>query len=330
MSKPLVSILILAYNRIDMIGFALESVSKLNYPNIEVIISDDGSDDGTLEFIKNYPLENKVILESETNMGMIYNRIKAVNHAKGKYLLIVDSDDAVFPDILTKQVPLMEANPKAAMVAVRPLLINSKHQIVGAEIDNFNYLLCDRTHKEWARYFFFFGNCISHTGTLIRRSSLEEVGGYDPNCKMLDDFELWMRFAINTYDILAINEPLTFIKKHYHSVTVAGDRADMAYMYYALEKNYFSLSSKTLFSSIFSEIRQDESLDLMKYDLMCFLKNSDHLYMMDVGKKFESYLFKDPQRKQAIEKALLKRQERLDNQFFGLKRLFKKVIKSTD
>ncbi|WP_289128473.1 glycosyltransferase family 2 protein [uncultured Clostridium sp.] len=91
----LISVIIPTYNRKSYLMEAIDSVLKQNYSNIEILIVDDNSIDGTEELIhdnyKNY--DNIYYFKNNINRGPGYNRLKGFNKAKGKYIIFLDDDD---------------------------------------------------------------------------------------------------------------------------------------------------------------------------------------------------------------------------------------------
>ena len=110
--KPLVSILMTAYNREQYIGEAIASVLAIDYLNFELIVVDDGSKDNTVAIIQRWlEMDKRIrIFKNEQNLGDYPNRNKAASYALGKYLVYVDSDDRMFTDALTKFVEAMESH----------------------------------------------------------------------------------------------------------------------------------------------------------------------------------------------------------------------------
>lgn len=106
----MVSVLMTAYNREKFIGEAIESVLANGYHDFELIIVDDGSTDNTIAIASAYKLKDSRIsvYENEKNLGDYPNRNRAASFATGKYLVHVDSDDTMFPDVLAKWIAEME------------------------------------------------------------------------------------------------------------------------------------------------------------------------------------------------------------------------------
>lgn len=116
-SKPLVSVLMTAYNREKFIAEAIESVLASDYKNFELMVVDDCSVDHTLEIAKRYEQKDQRIkvFQNTQNLTQFGNRNKAASLAKGKYIKYVDSDDLIYPHTLTTMVQAMEMHPAAGL-----------------------------------------------------------------------------------------------------------------------------------------------------------------------------------------------------------------------
>lgn len=95
----LISVIINVYNAEKYIKKCLESVLKQTYTNLEIIIVNDGSTDGTLEICENYA-DNRIRIINQNNMGLSLSRNVGINNSKGKYLYFVDSDDFIEEDTI--------------------------------------------------------------------------------------------------------------------------------------------------------------------------------------------------------------------------------------
>ncbi|MBO9684194.1 MAG: glycosyltransferase family 2 protein, partial [Flavisolibacter sp.] len=105
MHKPLVSVIMSAYNAEAFIEQSIKSVMDQTYDNYELIICDDGSVDKTAEIIKRYP---SVQYLYQNNQGQGAGRNHAANHAKGDYLAFIDADDRWASEKLEQQMDLFK------------------------------------------------------------------------------------------------------------------------------------------------------------------------------------------------------------------------------
>jgi glycosyltransferase involved in cell wall biosynthesis len=113
-SRALVSVLIPAYNTAPYIGEAIESVFAQTYRPIEVVVVDDGSDDGTDAVARGYG--DRIRFERLEHGGIGRARNRAVELAQGDYLAFLDADDRFVPTKLEQQVAAVESDPELDMV----------------------------------------------------------------------------------------------------------------------------------------------------------------------------------------------------------------------
>ncbi len=113
----MLSVIITSYNRQDFIAAAIESVLASTYKDFELIISDDGSVDKTVEIIKAYAQSDRriKIFISEQNKGQFANRNIAASFAHGKYIKYLDSDDIIYPYSLQIMMDAMLKFPEAGL-----------------------------------------------------------------------------------------------------------------------------------------------------------------------------------------------------------------------
>lgn len=109
-TRPLVSVVIPAYNSARFIHETLESVRQQTWPAIEVFIIDDGSSDDTVSIARSFGLEWFHVVEQK-NSGACVARNRGLDLSKGKYIQFLDADDVLSPDKIEKQVGMLEKNP---------------------------------------------------------------------------------------------------------------------------------------------------------------------------------------------------------------------------
>ncbi|HEY3307937.1 MAG TPA: glycosyltransferase family 2 protein [Desulfuromonadaceae bacterium] len=137
--KPLVSHFIISYNEVEFIGEAIQSAIDQDYGNLEVIVADDGSTDGTqdviLEFAKKYP-QRLIPVVGGPNLGITGNCNRALRHCRGKYISCQGGDDVLLPGKISRQVEWLEADQRRVLCGhdVRVIYMGSpdKEYIQGA------------------------------------------------------------------------------------------------------------------------------------------------------------------------------------------------------
>lgn len=114
MSNPLVSVHIITYNQISFVRETLDSALNQDYDNLEVVVSDDGSTDGTAEVIVEYAKKygsRLVPIVGQGNLGITGNSNRCLKYCRGKYIAFQGGDDVLYPGKITRQVQWMEGAP---------------------------------------------------------------------------------------------------------------------------------------------------------------------------------------------------------------------------
>ena len=118
MDQPLVSILIITYNQREFINETLQSALDQDYPNLEVVVSDDASTDGTAEVIQKYALKypgRLVPITANQRLGITGNSNRALKACHGKYIAFQGGDDILLPGKINSQVAWMEEHEKRVL-----------------------------------------------------------------------------------------------------------------------------------------------------------------------------------------------------------------------
>lgn len=113
-----VSILIPVYNRESLIERTLESALNQSYPELEIIVSDNQSTDGTWDILQKWAKKDSrlKIFQNDENLGPLYNWIAGLEHCTGDYLKILWSDDTISPDCIFECVKALKNSPEAGLV----------------------------------------------------------------------------------------------------------------------------------------------------------------------------------------------------------------------
>lgn len=202
--KPLVSVLMTAYNREKYIAEAIESVLASSYTNFELIIVDDCSKDKTVEIAKEFEKrDNRIkVYINEKNIGDYPNRNKAANYAKGKYLKYVDSDDMVYKHGLEIMIDGMEKFPSAAIG-----IISKTSQ----DVEPYPYLMSPQT--AYTKHFFEDG-CfdVGPLALIIQKQYFIEYGGFSGK-RYIGDTEFLLGIC-RKWPTVKLQGSLVFWRKH--------------------------------------------------------------------------------------------------------------------
>jgi len=228
--KPKVSIIIPVYNDEKHVARAIESALNQTMKEVEVIVVDDGSTDGTPEVLKCYESRIKVIRQE--NKGVAGARNTGIAHSEGKYLCFLDQDDTLMPTKAELQAEVLETHPEAGLCYGAWQWIDPRDWAV-VKIRNVNPLLPDRSCGPFPPHF-------QIAAAMIRREWLDKVGGFDEEFKTADDtdlcFRLWAagcRFlpidrVVSTWTLRAGNESsdmwiehLKALERHFEAMGAA-------------------------------------------------------------------------------------------------------------
>ena len=192
-----ISVVIPTFNRISLVARAIDSVLKQSLNPYEIIVVDDGSDDGTSEMIQNKYKSIKLI--QQQNNGVSAARNNGIKHAKGDWIALLDSDDEWTEKKLENQVDRLIKTPEYDFCHTNEIWIRN-----GVRVNQ------RKKHEKYGGYIF--DKCldicrISPSSVLFRKNILDHVGWFDDQLPVCEDYDLWLRITAE-YRILFIDEPL--------------------------------------------------------------------------------------------------------------------------
>jgi glycosyltransferase involved in cell wall biosynthesis len=129
--EPLVSVMMPAYNAAASLPLALASLAAQTYQNWECILVDDGSTDSTGELVERINEPRIRYIRLDKNRGRGVARQVALEEASGPYLSMLDADDWLYPQKLSRQVQVMMEVPEAAVVGTGVAIVDAQNEIVG-------------------------------------------------------------------------------------------------------------------------------------------------------------------------------------------------------
>ena len=196
-----ISVVIPTYNRRQTIGRSIDSVLNQTLFPSEIIVVDDGSTDGTSDYIQsNFP---SIKLLSQPNKGVSAARNMGIKSADANWIALLDSDDEWFSQKLEKQVLALSQNPDVKFCHTEEIWFRN-----GVHVNQM------KKHQKYGGHIF--SKCldicrISPSSVLFHQSLLDDVGYFDKDLKVCEDYDLWLRITAK-YPVLYIDEPL--LKKY--------------------------------------------------------------------------------------------------------------------
>ena len=197
MDIPKISIITVCFNSAKTIRDTIESVINQTYQNIEYIIIDGGSTDGTIDIIKEYePYIAKWV--SETDNGIYDAMNKGIKMATGEIIGLVNSDDQLESDALALVISEYLKNKSADIIYGNMQFIVDK---------SFNYII---TSVKNVREDFIYGKMpVCHPATFVTRKVYQSVGVFRTEYRNAGDYEFILRCIKNNTTFLYVNEVLT-------------------------------------------------------------------------------------------------------------------------
>ena len=200
---PKISILVPAYNEATVIEAALASMLKLNYPNYEVLLLDDGSTDGTFD-IASALVESsggKLRVYRQANQGKAAALNLGLRISRSSFVLCVDADSTLEPEGLTHAIRHFQDPNVAGVAGIVQVRLGTGKLI--SRLQRTEYLMSQRLTRSAIAYFKSIPIVPGPAG-LFRRQALIDVGGYIPaeDC-FAEDAELTIRLLADGFDIVA-------------------------------------------------------------------------------------------------------------------------------
>lgn len=207
-----VSVIIPAFNHAQYVVKAVQSVLDQTFRDFELLISDDCSNDGTLAVLKQFEKNPCVtVYKQEKHIGAVEQIHYLVQHANGKYIALLNSDDFWFPEKLAKQVTFMENHQDIDACFTHAVMVDEAgHTITEKQFEHCNiFLQPNRSRLEWLSFFLTKGNALAHPSVLARKGLYEGPFRLNAALRQLPDYDLWIRFVQQYREIYVLQEVMT-------------------------------------------------------------------------------------------------------------------------
>lgn len=199
-----VSVITTVYNGIEHLDSTVMSISKQDFDDFEHIVVNDGSTDGTVQYLEklNYP-HLRIVNLKRCGRGVALN--EGIKISKGKYIAILDADDVSSKVRLRIQAGYLDNHPECSVLA-SDYTVQENHYLDRnpGEIQSIKL-----HHADFIRR-----NAVCHSSAMIRRSALDEVNGYSEDRTELFDYDLWVKLLINESVFEKINACLIYKRIH--------------------------------------------------------------------------------------------------------------------
>jgi cellulose synthase/poly-beta-1,6-N-acetylglucosamine synthase-like glycosyltransferase len=209
-NQPLVSIITPSLNQAAFIEAAIESVLAQDYPQIEYLVVDGGSSDGTLDILRSYGPRIRWISESDAGQSDAID--KGVRLTRGQVLAWLNADDIYLPGAVSRAVAAFAEDADRALVYGEAQDIDMHGHVVGPS----------RQIEPWSmRRLLEFGDFIVQPAAFFLRSAYDAVGGLDRSLHYCMDYDLWIKLG-QRYTVRYLDEPLAQTRIYDSTKTSSG------------------------------------------------------------------------------------------------------------
>ena len=201
-NHPKISVVIPAKNCLEYLQDALVSIDIQCFPDLEILVVDDGSDDGTWVWLNDKSrLDPRLRPLTLSGVGPAAARNYAINAAKGDYIAFLDADDVWYPGKLSCQYAYHLSNPDIYMSFLNYRHISTSGDDLG---DCFSFWPAFRKIVMQSDEFvvlydplaiFYAENIVGTSTVMVQRDALSKVGGFDESIRGCEDWDLWLRIA---------------------------------------------------------------------------------------------------------------------------------------
>ena len=218
-----ISVIVPTFNDLGRIGDALTSIVNQTEPPAEIVVSDDGSDDGTEQFVREFGARHSGAVEVRyvrlaSRSGVVAARNQGIEVARGEWIATCDSDDVWAPTKLERQTAFLrqwKGRRRIALLGTHGYNVNDARSVVSMAImgptteDEYNAV------RQRGGLFF-----VIHSSILFSREDLSAAGGYTTEYGAADDFDFFCRMAERGV-VINLPEPLVYYRKRAGSVQLA-------------------------------------------------------------------------------------------------------------
>lgn len=208
---PQVSIVIPAYNQAGYLPGAIRSVLNQTFQDFEIIVVDDGSTDETPEVMRSFG--EAILPVSQENQGLAGARNTGLRLARASLVALLDSDDEWLPDYLEQMVALAGERPRESVFYCSVVYMDADGRSL-PQLPETPVLPAEEMYTALLRHNFLVPSTI-----LMRRTSVEDAGWFDPEFRRLQDWELWLRMLQAGYRFGGLPDRLVRYRVHSSSLS---------------------------------------------------------------------------------------------------------------
>ncbi|MGQ1785699.1 glycosyltransferase [Saccharicrinis sp. GN24d3] len=246
--NKLVSVIVVTYNSSRFVEETLNSISAQTWPEIELIVTDDGSGDDTVEVCKKWIDANKkrfsraLVVETEYNTGVSANANRGLKEASGEWLCLPAGDDTLKPDCIRDNVHWVNKNNdiKVLFSITDVYLDEIKDETYvkstpSGDIEPNSIVAPERTAESQYKMLLISDRIHFTPSLFINTKVLRSVGGFDERFKLLEDYPLWLNLTKNGHKLHFMDKRTVNYRTHANAINNTGSSFHVNPNYFKLE-----------------------------------------------------------------------------------------------
>lgn len=247
--NPLISVIISTYNSSRYIEETLDSVACQTWKEIEIIVTDDSSEDETVEICRRWLARNSSrfyrtpLLTSNTNTGVSVNANRGLHASTGNWIKFLGADDTLIANCLEDNMFWISSHPEARVLFSKVSIYSNSFNlenlirtVPGDPITPAN-ILSDKNNAESQYRMLLLSDRIHFSPSVfLHRETLVSLGGFDERFPMLEDYPLWLKLTKNGYRLDFMNRVTVNYRMHNKAINNTGFK-------FLVNPNYFKYES---------------------------------------------------------------------------------------
>ena len=269
--NPLVSVIVTCYNQAKYINDTINSILIQSYSNYEIILVDDGSTDlATINLLDNLPW-GEVKLFRIPNSGVSQARNHGIKNSSGKYIVILDGDDMLITDFLSKTIPVLENNDSVKIVRTNVKSFGTKSGFYRYPTYSLPRLLMQN---------------LMVVTSVFRRVDFDKTNGFSNTMNEgLEDWNFWIDLLKDGGDVHNVDEVLFLYRQHKLSKNNSRNYHQEMVLYKQIYINHKDIYDKLLTNSEWI-LEYQQVINSKEYKLACLLMDFSKLIAMIKSKLF--------------------------------------------
>lgn len=237
------------HNDEQHLAAAMESVLRQTWPDFELLVIDDASNDRSREIARSFRDPRVRVISNDANLGLTRSLNRGLSLIRSEYVARLDGNDVSLPERLARQIAFLDTHPEVAVLGVQAMPID----VHGRRIRRVGWF-----HPQWYRptggfaleWYRMFDTPFVHSGVMFRREVVASLGGYDENHPLEQDAELWMRVG-RRWKLANLDEELIAFRADPTSMTADPDRP---------ERRGYAERKTRIIDSLLAELLQSDSI----------------------------------------------------------------------